>query len=91
MNAHPIGKALIKLIQEHEPEAVKLTSLSGQEARDRIMADLATTIAGLLAFTVTAGGIDAARASTNMVFNRIASSAPDIARLAHEKIVRKSQ
>ncbi len=89
MSEHPIGRGIVALIHQHEPEAVKAGG--DPAARVRVLCDLADSIGGLLAFTMKMEGPEAARRAAILVIDRMSTAAPDIVRRAQAEMRRRAQ
>jgi hypothetical protein len=89
VSEHPIGRGIVALIQQHEPDAVK--AHGDPAARVRVLRDLADSIGGLLAFTMQMEGPDAARVAAILVIDRMSTAAPDIVRRAQAEMKRGAQ
>ena len=75
-----IGKGVVMLIQQHEPNALRIGPSGSRESRERVLTTLADTMGGLFAFAVTAGGEEEARTAMLLVLDRIGAATPNILR-----------
>lgn len=72
---HPIGEGIIGLIMRYEPTAIAPADLAAQK---RVLADLATSVAGVLSFARTFHGQQIAQAVAEEFAAQVATEAPGI-------------
>ncbi len=82
---HAIGKGIIELIQRHEPAALK----GDPAATARVLNDLGDSIGGLLAFTISLNGPDAAMAVAIVLLERMRVAAPNIMHKAEAEMAKR--